>query len=62
MTNNKQDGDKNRSGGPHHEATGTTGVGPSENSGVSNEDAARNINPGGAGAAAPDPHAPDEGA
>ena len=62
MSNDKQDRDRNRSGGPNHEATGTTGVGTSESSGVSNEDAAHNINLGGAGAAAPDPHAPDEGA
>jgi hypothetical protein len=62
MTNHDDAQEERRTGGPQDEATGTTGVGPSENSGVSNEDAAHNINPGGSGAAAPDPTAPDEGA
>jgi hypothetical protein len=49
-----------RTGGPNEQATGTTGIGESEDSGVSRENAAENINPGGRGAAAPDPTRPDE--
>jgi hypothetical protein len=59
MSEQKREREKNRSGGPDHEATGHTGISDSENSGVSREDAAHRVDPGRGGAAAPDPTAPD---
>lgn len=49
----------NRTGGPHNTATGTGGVSQSDDTGVSPQSAAEEINPGGAGSAAPDPVTPD---
>jgi hypothetical protein len=54
--------DAHRTGGPDNPATGTTGVGRTEDTEVGPQDAARDINPGGGGAAAPDPKNPDSGA
>lgn len=48
-----------RTGGADSAATGTTGVGRTENTDVSPQDAAEDINPGGTGTAAPNPRDPD---